>query len=107
PIYDVLSTAAYQDLAPRLAMKVDDKYEFADLFPRHWDRLAKEAGLGAPQLRRRLIDLARRLPDAARQLRGHFVDAGLDRPVIGRMLAVMDERTRMVLKRFETEPRKT
>ena len=107
PIYDVLSTAAYRDLAPRLAMKIDDRYEFADLFPRHWDRFAKEAGLGAPQLRRRLIALARRLPDAARQLRGQFVDAGLDRPVIGRILAVMDKRTRMVLKRFETEPRKT
>lgn len=101
PLYDVSSTVVYPELSTRFAMKLAGQDEFGELFPRHWERFAKEAGLGAPQVRRRLLDLARRLPVAAQELGDRYVASGRDRPIIGRILAVIDQRASQTTERFE------
>ena len=59
PLYDLVCTAYYPDLSPKMAMKIGGEYEFARVSPQHFDRLADEAGLNKPTVRRRVQSLAR------------------------------------------------
>src|ERR1700691_4038429 len=49
PLYDVLSTTYYPDLAKKMAM---------NMLPKHFDQLADEAGLAKPMVKRRVQKLA-------------------------------------------------
>ena len=65
PLYDVLCTAVYPELTPKMAMKIGGHYKFPDIYPRHWERFAQSAELSAPQVRRRLLELTRLLPGSS------------------------------------------
>lgn len=58
PLYDVLSTAYYPDLAKKMAMKIGGEYVSDKVLPRHFDQLADEAGLAKPIVKRRVRELA-------------------------------------------------
>ena len=58
PLYDVLSTAYYPELAKTMAMKIGGEYAFDKVLPKHFDQLADEAGLAKPMVRRRVKELA-------------------------------------------------
>jgi serine/threonine-protein kinase HipA len=100
PLYDVVSTDVYPGLSPRLAMKIGGQDETAMIYPRHWERFAKEAGLAFPQVRRRLLDLAKVLPEVARDVQRRFAAEGLDRPVLTKLIATIDRETKLVIDRF-------
>jgi serine/threonine-protein kinase HipA len=57
PLYDLLSTIIYPNLHMKLAMKIGGKAVLEDIEPRHWERFAAEAGLGAPFVRARIGQL--------------------------------------------------
>jgi serine/threonine-protein kinase HipA len=101
PLYDVLCTAVYPELTPKLAMKIGDHCKFSDIFPRHWERFAQSANLFPPQVRRRLLDLARRLPPTARKLRGDLADRGQTTPLIDRIVDTVEHRCGLTRSRFE------
>jgi serine/threonine-protein kinase HipA len=84
-----------------MAMKIGEHYKFSDIFPRHWKRFAQSANLSPPQVRRRLLDLARRLPPTARKLRGTFADRGQATPLIDRIVETVEHRCGLTLSRFE------
>lgn len=58
PFYDLLSTAAYPDLSPRLAMRVARRATLEEIDPATWPAFAKDAGLAAPFVRRRVRELS-------------------------------------------------
>jgi serine/threonine-protein kinase HipA len=58
PLYDLLSTILYPNLHVKLAMKIGGKAVLEDIEPRHWERFAAEAGLGAPFVRARIGQLS-------------------------------------------------
>lgn len=58
PFYDLLSTVYYPDLTPKMAMKIGDEYESERILPRHFERLAEEAGLAKPIVRKRVMEVA-------------------------------------------------
>lgn len=97
PRYDVLSTAAYPELSDRLAMKIGRQDRPDRLFPRHFERLATDAGLAPPQALRRLADLARRLPGVAGELRDDFAGRGLDWPILEAVCDVAEKRCARLL----------
>jgi serine/threonine-protein kinase HipA len=100
PLYDVLCTAVYPELTPKMAMKIGGYYEFKDVLPRHWERFAKDAGLSAPQVRRRLLELAERLPADAKALRDDFRKRGLEKPIIERIVSIIEHRCSLTQSRF-------
>jgi serine/threonine-protein kinase HipA len=100
PLYDVVSTDVYPGLSPRLAMKIGGQDETGAIHPRHWERFAKETGLGFPQVRRRLLDLTRALPEAARDVQRRFAAEGKDRPVLAKVIETIDRETKLVIDRF-------
>ncbi len=100
PFYDLLSTAVYPELTAKMAMKIGGYDEFQEVMPRHWERFAKEADLSAPQVRRRVLDLAQRLPAAATALHDEFKKRGLDKPIIERIISLLNDRCGLTRARF-------
>lgn len=54
PLYDLLCTAAYPDLSPRLAMKVGGRTTIEEMGIKTWPAFAKAAGVAAPFVVRRV-----------------------------------------------------
>ena len=100
PLYDLVPTVVYEGLSPRMAMKIGGKYEFDELHPRHWERFAKEAGLGAPQVKRKLLDYCRGLPKIAAAKRDEFETEGHHSTVIRGIVAIVEARCRQILERY-------
>ncbi len=68
PVYDALCTLVYPSLSPKLAMKISDRREFADVQPSHWERFARDTGLAPGLVTDRLRRMQKVLPQLARQL---------------------------------------
>jgi len=58
PFYDLLCTIYYPELANKMAMKIGGEYVSEKVLPRHFEKMADEAGLGKPMVRRRVPELA-------------------------------------------------
>ncbi len=58
PLYDLVCTLVYPELSKKMAMKIGKEYDSSRIFPRHFERLATEAGLTAALLLQRTLELA-------------------------------------------------
>ena len=58
PLYDLLSTVYYPELAKKMAMKIGGEYASDSVFPLHFEKLAEEAGLSKPLVKKRVLELA-------------------------------------------------
>jgi serine/threonine-protein kinase HipA len=58
PLYDVVSTIYYPELSKDMAMKIGGEYSSERVMPRDFEKLAEEAGLAKPIVRRRVPELA-------------------------------------------------
>jgi serine/threonine-protein kinase HipA len=58
PLYDVVSTLHYPNLAKDMAMKIGGEYSSETVLPKNFDQLAEEAGLTKPLVRQRVPELA-------------------------------------------------
>jgi serine/threonine-protein kinase HipA len=100
PLYDVLSTAVYSDLSDKMAMKIGSKYRFDELHARHWVQMAEAAQLGAPQLKRRVLEIAGKLPHLAKVLQARFESKGWGHPIISKIVTLIEERCATTSNRF-------
>jgi serine/threonine-protein kinase HipA len=58
PLYDVVSTRYYPELTRELAMKIGGEYSSDKVSKANFERLAEDAGLAKPLVRRRVPELA-------------------------------------------------
>lgn len=72
PLYDLLATAAYPDLSPKLAMKIAGRSTLDDLQATDWGRFAEESGLTEPFVKRRAKALADRVLQTAERIEAGF-----------------------------------
>jgi serine/threonine-protein kinase HipA len=100
PLYDVLCTAVYPELTAKMAMKIGGHYKPTDIYPRHWTRFAQSADLSAPQMRRRLLEMAQLLPRAAQKLRDEFEDRGRRTPLIVQIIETIQHNCGLMQSRF-------
>ncbi|MFZ2628141.1 MAG: type II toxin-antitoxin system HipA family toxin [Rugosibacter sp.] len=103
PFYDTLSTAVYPTLTPKMAMKIGSKYKFSEVQARHWDQFAESVGLTKAQAKRRILELARSLPTAARKLQS---DPGLGfagNAVVERINTLIEQRCALTIRQL-TDP---
>ncbi len=100
PMYDVLCTAVYPQLASKMAMKLGSKYQFADIQLRHWDQFAEEAGLSKAQTRKRVLRFTEELPPAARSLLTdeRFAHCSLPEKIV----AMIDQRCALAARRLQS-----
>ncbi len=61
PLYDIVSTIYYPELSRDMAMKIGGEYSSENVFPVNFERLAVEAGLAKPIVKRRVPELAETL----------------------------------------------
>jgi serine/threonine-protein kinase HipA len=101
PLYDILCTAAYPGLSDKMAMTIGSKYRFGDLFPRHWDALALNSGLSPAQVKKRLLQMAVLLPGQARELMNGFNSSGLGHEILGKIVAIIEDRCGTVIQKFK------
>ena len=105
PFYDVLSTAVYPELTPKMAMKLGSKYQFKEVQARHWDQFAQEAGLSVAQTRKRVLELAKKLPLVARELQeadAHNSGFAGNR-VVEQIINLIEQRARLTSQRLLAE----
>ncbi len=100
PFYDVLSTAIYPTLTPKMAMKIGSKYKFSEVQARHWDELAQEAGLAKGLTRKRVLTLAKLLPGAARQLLADPVQGFAGQALVTRIITLIEQRCALTVRRL-------
>ena len=60
PAYDLLSTTVYDSLSPKMAMKIDSKYEPEEVCLRHWLRLVPDSATARNSMVKTLVEMARR-----------------------------------------------
>lgn len=58
PLYDVVTTIYYPELSKDMAMKIGAEYSSERVMPRDFEKLAEEAGLAKPIVRRRVPERA-------------------------------------------------
>jgi len=98
PLYDMLCTAVYDHLTPKMAMKLGSKYKFTEVQARHWEQFAQDAGLSKAQTKKRVLQLAQQLPTVAHKLQASQPFAG--HPIIAKLVGLMDERTALTIRRL-------
>ena len=101
PLYDALSTAIYPKLTPKMAMKLGSKYKFSELQARHWDQFAEEAGLSKAQTRKRILGIASKLPEVARQLQA--TAAFVAEPLVEAIVGLVEQRSALTIRRLNDE----
>jgi len=100
PLYDVLSTAVYPTLTPKMAMKIGSKYKFSEIQAQHWDQFSESVGLSKAQAKRRILELARSLPATARKLQSETDRGFASNAVIERINALNEDRCALTIRRL-------
>ena len=102
PLYDALSTAVYPHLTDKMAMKIGGKYRFTEVMARHWEQFARDAGLSPAQVKRRILEIARRLPGLARDTQARFDAQGHSHAILGQIVALTAQRCDLTIRRLTT-----
>ena len=100
PLYDALCTAVYPTLTDKMAMKIGSKYKFLEVMARHWEQFAREAELSPAQVKKRILDVAKRLPDLARSTQVKFDSQGNHHPVIEQIVTLIEQRCAHTVRRL-------
>lgn len=100
PLYDLLSTAVYENLTPKMAMKLGSKYKFTEVQARHWDQFAQAVGLSPAQTRKRVLRMAHELPALAHQLQESASFAA--QPVVAKIVSLIEARAALTAQRLIT-----
>lgn len=72
PFYDLLSTAVYRGLSPKMAMKIGGEYKREGIFRRHWQRFAETADVKPNFVFQTIQEMSALLPDKADELFSRF-----------------------------------
>lgn len=94
PLYDAISTAYYPELSNDMAMKIGDEYKSERVTPRDFAKLAEQAGLAKPLVRRRVPELAQTVLDA-------MVSVAISNEVGQNVASLIRKRCTTTLARFK------
>ena len=94
PLYDLLSTIAYPDLSPTLAMKIAGRGSLRQLRRGDWGRFAASAGLSARFVRRRVRELCGYAQEEVAATVAELVSPGLREEALAGCAGRVSERAR-------------
>lgn len=92
PFYDLLSTVAYPDLSPNLAMKIAKRATLEEIGQTTWAAFAEDIGLPASFVRRRVRELSDAVSRQVPPLPDSAALAGLDAPALKDYAALIASR---------------
>lgn len=100
PFYDVLSTAIYPKLTPKIAMKIGSKYKFTEIQLRHWESFIQSAGLANAQAKKRILYWANCMPKAARELQENSKYSFSKHEIVEQIVQLIEHRSALTEKRI-------
>ena len=103
PLYDVLSTAIYSNLTPKMAMKIGNKHKFSEVRARHWDLFSEAVRLSKAQARKRILALAKSMPSTARELQSDHTYGFASHGVVEQIVTLIEQRCALTARRL-SEP---
>ena len=103
PLYDLLSTAVYPNLTPKMAMKIGSKYKFSEVQARHWDQFADAVGLSKAQARKRILAFAKSMPTTARELQSDPAHGFTNHDMVEQIVSLIEQRCALTVRRL-SEP---
>lgn len=92
PFYDLLSTVAYPDLSPNLAMKIARRATLEEIGQVTWTAFAEDIGVPASFVRRRVRELSDAVRNQVTSLPDSAALTGLDASVLRRYAALIGSR---------------
>lgn len=92
PLYDLMVTAYYPEVATRFAMPIGRANQIDNLDARAWERFAVDMQLGIPFVRRRVYALAGSISDKAAIVTDTLANEGCDRAVLEAVAALVAAR---------------
>ncbi|MDQ3266992.1 MAG: type II toxin-antitoxin system HipA family toxin [Myxococcota bacterium] len=95
--YDLVSTRAYQRLSQELAMSIGGESDPSALRRRHWEAMARTAGIGPGLVLRQVRELAERMEDATATAKAEFLARYGKSPAIERVLPNIRRQSRRIL----------
>lgn len=101
PLYDLLCTAAYPEISPRLAMKVGGRATLEEMGTSTWPAFATSAGVGAPYVRRRVGELCAAVQKHLPAITSQFA-APADPEMAGRVAGLIDARAARIQRTVQT-----
>jgi serine/threonine-protein kinase HipA len=61
PLYDLISTSAYPDLSPKMAMRIGSKYLPLQVKAKHWEGMWEVAGFSKNAAKKRTLQFCEKL----------------------------------------------
>ena len=92
PLYDLMCTVEYPHLAATLAMKIGRRGTLREFRPGTWDRFARDCGLSAPFVRRRVRELCEMARERCEEVAAELACPGLDEEALHGFAARIAER---------------
>jgi len=93
PLYDVISTVYYPELSKDMAMKIGGEFQSEKVTPKDFEKLAEEAALAKPLVRRRVPELA----DAVIAAMGNVA---INNPIAEAVTTLIRKRCNTIRNRF-------
>lgn len=94
PLYDVVSTVYYPELAKKMAMKIGGEYGSDKVLPKNFDALAQEVGLARPMVRQRVVEMAETVLAKASEIT-------VDHPTAAAVLKLIQSRCAKTSQQFK------
>ncbi|MCP4476272.1 MAG: type II toxin-antitoxin system HipA family toxin [Gammaproteobacteria bacterium] len=88
PAYDLLSTAVYDSLSTKMAMKIGGKYKAQAVYLRHWYHLVADTSAAKRNLQRQLNKMADDCLEKAYVLRAEFEVEGITSSIFNDICAI-------------------
>jgi serine/threonine-protein kinase HipA len=79
------------------------KYKFSEVQFRHWHQFAESAGLSKAQTTKRVMDLAKVIPLAARKLQADFGRGFSENTLVEQIVVLIEQRCALTIKRLNAE----
>jgi len=102
PFYDLLSTVAYPDLSPNLAMKIAKRATLEEIGPSTWTAFADDIGLAGSFIRRRVRELSDSVSGHVRSLPASAALAELDASALRNYAALIASRAERLVGTIST-----
>jgi serine/threonine-protein kinase HipA len=100
PLYDALCTAVYPNLTDKMAMKIGSKYKFSEVEAKHWEQFAIDAALSPALVKKRIVEIAKSLPNLAHATHAVFETENNDHPIIGQIVTLIEQRCALTIRRL-------
>jgi len=96
PLYDLMVTALYPEVATRFAMPIGRANQLDHLDAKAWARFAEDMGLGGPFVRRRVAALASDIAERAPKVANALGDQGSDRETLDALVTLVRARAAII-----------